>query len=337
MMPGVATWGPGGDRERGDTMTGADSTRSSAWSVRVWIGWGLVAVGIVLGALAAIGGSVVGGILLGVTLSGIGGALLWIARGQDDRAVARRKRLAGIAALAGGGVFFGVVGVAMRSTGDPEGTFVGLVGATAVAAAALWWIATRDSRLADSVQAPVQLGDGRLEHGTVVAMPRSKRVAFTIGALLMGSIFVAIVPAMLADGDWRAWLMAAAGAFTLLVGVPMLAISAVRDASLAVSPTGVTIRFRGSHYTVPWEAVDHAGIFEFTTNHRGIAQTHRQLGIAADLDHAIGTLRDRARRAGRRGLDARGWSICFPQTVFDLHIEDVAALVNEAHPQRPAH
>jgi hypothetical protein len=313
-------------------MMSARGERSGTSSVRAWIGRSLVAVGIVLGVLAAVGGSVIGGALLGVTLSGIGGALLWIARGQDDRAVARRKRLAGIAALAGGGAFFGVVGVAMRATGDPEGTFVGLVGATAVAAAALWWITTRDSRLADSVQAPVQLGDGRLEHGTVVTMPCSKRVALAIGALLMGGAFVAFVPAMLADGDWRAWLMAAAGAFILLVGGPLLTITAVREASLAVSPTGVTIRFRGSHYTVPWEAVDHAGIFEFTTHHRGIEQTHRQLGIAADLDHAIGTLRDRARRAGRRGLDARGWSICFPQTVFDLHIEDVAALVNDAHP-----
>lgn len=315
------------------TRTISGRPRSTS-STRVWVGRGLVALGIVLGALAALGGARVGGAILTLPLSGVGGALIWISRGRDDREVTRRRQVAGIAALATGGVVFGLVGLAMRASGESDGTFVALGGAVAVAAAALWRMATRNSREADVVHGPVQLGDGRQEPGRLVTMPRSKRVALAAGALLMGLVFVVMSPAMLDDGDQGGWLLGALGAFIIVAGGPALVLMAVHRAFLAVSGTGVTIRFRASHYTVPWEAVDGAGIFEFTTYHRGIKHVHHQLGIAADLDLAVGTLRSHSRWAARRGLDAHGWAVTFPQTVFDLHIEDVAALVNEARPRR---
>lgn len=314
-------------------MTRCSSRRSKgASSARVWVGRGLVAVGIVLGAFAALGGSVVAGVVLALVLAAVGGALIWIARGVDARAVARRRRAAGILALGLGGAFFGLVGVAMRASGEQDGTFVMLGGVTAGAIAGLWWMATRNSRAPDLVHGPVQLGDGRLEAGRVVTMPRSKRVALVTGAMLMGLVFVVVAPAMLDDGDPQGWFLGGLGVFILVVGGPLLVPTALHDASLSVSGTGVTIRFRASHYTVPWEAVERAGIFEFTTYHRGIKHTHRQLGIAADLDRALGSVRSRDRRAAQRGSDASGWAVTFPQTVFDLHIEDIATLVNDAHP-----
>lgn len=277
------------------------------------------------------------GVILTLVLAGIGVALIWIARGPDDRAVSRRRRTAGILALGSGGVFFGLAGVVMRATGEPDATLAMLTGATAVAAAGLWWAATRDSGAPDLVHGPVRLGDGRLEPATMVTMPRSKRVAIVAGAGLMALVCIAMALAMLDDGDPRGWLLGGIGVFIVVVGGPLIVPVALRDAYLAVSDTGVTVRFRGSHYTLPWEAVEGAGIFEFDTYHRGVRHTHRQLGIAADLDRAVGSLRRRDRRLARLGLDAYGWALTFPQTVFDLHIEDIAALINDTRPVgRPA-
>lgn len=205
--------------------------------------------------------------------------------------------------------------------------------ALSAAGSALLWVA-RNSRAPDITQEPVRLGDGRSEPGTVVAMPRSKRVALAAGGLLMGLAFVAVAPEMLGDGDQRGWFIGALGVVIIVVGGPLLVAAALRHAALSVSDTGVTIRFRASHYTLPWAAVERAGICELTTYHRGFKQTHRQLGIAGDLDRAIGVLGSRERRAARRGRDPHGWAVTFPQTVFDLHIEDVAALVNDARPRR---
>lgn len=314
-------------------MTRSSSRRTANdSSARPWIGRILVAVGIVLGTLAALGGEAAAGAVIGLTLGSAGGALLWIGHGIDERAVTRRRRVAGIGALGSGGMLVGLVGAAKLARGEQDGTVVLFAGATAVAGAGLWWMASRNSREPDIVCGPVRLGDGRREPGKVVAMPRSKRIALVGGAALMALVFVAMAPAMLEDGDQRGWLLGGLGGFIIIVGGPLLVPTAFRDACLAVSGTGVTVRFRGSHYTLPWEAVERAGVVDLTTYHRGFRHTHHQLGIAADLDRAIGSLTSRDRRVAHRSLDAFGWALIFPQSVFDLHIEDIVALVNGYHP-----
>lgn len=291
-------------------------------TTRAWVGWTLAGAGVVLGALAALGGEPVGGAVLGLFLVAVGGVLRWIGRAGDARAVSRRKRAVGIVLVAGFGTAFAALGLAMRAEGDEEATFVLWCGLVGVVIALVWWVATRDSGLPDTREGLIELGDGRPESGTYVTMPRSKRIAMAAGVVIMGVTFVALAPTTIADGDLRGWLLGVCGVIVLAFA-PFVVLTAVRPAHLAVSDSGLTVRLNRSHYTLPWDAVDHAAVFEFETYHRGFKQTHRQLGIAADLDRAVGTVR------GRR-LGGWGWALTFPQTTFDLHIEDVAELLNEA-------